>query len=389
MKKILIVSPVATHPQRAGNSSRVYNLADILKQYGFDVYFLFIKENSVIKSEENLKTMNDYWGDNLFIYNHRRDAKIITFIKRALRKLNVFYKKIPIRYSVDEWVNKNLISYVESLNKKIKFDVVITEYVFYSKILNCFDKNTIKILDTHDVFTKRDSLYLKNNEKPLWFYTNKKNEKKGLNRADIVIAIQEKEAKFFSEITNKKVITVGHLIQKNLKINNEKKQENHILFVGSENLINVNALEYFIKEIFPAVLSKIPDAKLLIAGKVASGIRNKFNSCVKLGEIDNIEIAYNQANVAINPTIFGTGLKIKTIEAIGYSTPIVTTSIGAEGINIESNALFIADNPKQFADKIIEILKSKELQQDMIKSAEKFTSLWNEQNIKELLNVLK
>ena len=75
---------------------------------------------------------------------------------------------------------------------------------------------------------------------------------KGLNRADIIIAIQDKEKNFFSTLTTKKVITVGHnVIVK--KLDKKKDSQKIILFIGSENSINKNAINNFLTHIFPIV----------------------------------------------------------------------------------------------------------------------------------------
>src|SRR5690606_22546933 len=119
-----------------------------------------------------------------------------------------FRKHFIINHSIDEWFDSTIGVHLKKINKN-NYDVVIVEYVFFSKAFEYFDNNVLKVIDTHDVFTDRDKSFIENSQRPRWFYTNAKEEAKGLNRSDMIIAIHDKDKKYFDTITQKPVITIG------------------------------------------------------------------------------------------------------------------------------------------------------------------------------------
>jgi glycosyltransferase involved in cell wall biosynthesis len=77
-----------------------------------------------------------------------------------------------------------------------------------------------------------------------------------------------------------------------------------------------------------------------------------------LGEIADITAAYAQAQVVLNPLRFGTGLKIKSVEALSYGRPLVTTSVGAEGLGAGcEGAWMVGTDAKGLADHCVRLLR--------------------------------
>jgi glycosyltransferase involved in cell wall biosynthesis len=90
-----------------------------------------------------------------------------------------------------------------------------------------------------------------------------------------------------------------------------------------------------------------------------------------LGFVDDLPSFYQNAKMAISPLLEGTGVKIKNIEAIEYGLPIVTTSIGAQGLERFINrGLLIADTPKNFAEAIIKLCNNDEFFESQMLSFE-------------------
>lgn len=132
---------------------------------------------------------------------------------------------------------------------------------------------------------------------------------------------------------------------------------------GMNDGYNREAVLYFAKEIMPLILSEIPDfrwrvvgrdpppALVKMAGLAASGIE-------LVGFVDDLRQYYSESAIAVVPLTSGGGTKLKTLEAMAMGRAIVTTSIGAEGIIVsDGETLEIADNPKEFAEKTIALLR--------------------------------
>lgn len=387
-KKVLIVSYVPTHPQDAGNNARVYNIIENMKNADVDIYFLFIQKNKIA----DLEKMKKYIGDKkLFIYKPKKDIKIGYIIRKLFRKILKclkLSKKVIIYYKIDDIFPNQLLKFVRKLQKQYKFNVVWVEYVWYSKLLKIFDSNVIKVIDTHDVFTEREKLFLQKNEEPTWYYTTRKEETKGLQRADYVVAIQQQEANFFTEILNNnlsKVITIGNSIQtkKTYIVQNKK-----YVFIGSDNDLNIYALNSFIASTLILIKEKEPLSEFLIAGSVCKNIPDSY-LYKKLGFVDDLQKIYNEVRAVINPIQSGTGLNIKTIEALSYEKPLITTQVGAKGLEDAEGAYIIADSSEEFADAVVEVLSDDNLAQKLSKEAHDYVYKYNRKNINNLLKILR
>lgn len=375
-KNILIVSPVPTHPPIAGNRARILHLGTSIRDMGHNVYFAHI---GFEQGDDN--AMKQYWGEDAF-YSIPYQKPSGRCPHRLKKIKHLFDSEALYKYSIDEWYDYSVNNYLINISELIKIDIVIVEYVFFSRALTCFGDEILKILDTHDVFSDRHKKFIAQGKKPIWFSTTKRQEKKGLSRADIVIAIQDKEKAFFNSISQQKIITTSHPIEIH-KPNNITKKDT-ILFVGSGNMNNIDAVNYFIDKVLPIILNTNPDAELLLAGSICHRIR-QTNGITMLGEIDDISELYQLSTAIINPIQFGTGLKIKNIEALGYSKPLVTTSVGAAGMEDGiGTAFLIADTPGDFANAVLSILSDKDLQYDLSIKANEYACRWNEQVMSEL-----
>lgn len=388
MKKILIISPVHTYPLYAGNSERIYQFILALKELGYDAYFLHIPFSQLFGKHDELK-MKAQWKNYIsFPYTYPRSVFKVglrVVVNRLLRRLTTLLK---LRYRpiffIDEWYDDKVNQFLQNIANQEKFDAVIAEYVFFSKALENFDSSTLKIIDTHDVFTDRQRLFRLNKQPSSFFYTNSFNEKKGLDRADKIIAIQEHEKKFFEKKLGleNKVYTIGHFVELDNLF--DLSVENNIVFFGSGNSLNIKSIHFFLEQVFPLVKQQVPNVNFLIGGSICDHIENNKNY-QKLGKIEDKKSLYRQATVAINSMLFGTGIKIKNVESLGYGIPLVTTSVGAEGLEEKANTAFlVADNAQEFALKVIKILLDKQLRLNLSKSAFQFAHEINKKNMNNL-----
>jgi glycosyltransferase involved in cell wall biosynthesis len=220
-----------------------------------------------------------------------------------------------------------------------------------------------------------------------WFCTTAEEEAKGLNRADIVIAIQEQERQYFSTITQKKTITVRHIAPLR-ELSDVQLDGKKILFVGSDAGTNIHGIRVFIREILPKIRSVFPGLNLLIVGKICDKLDN-VDGCVKLGTVEDLASIYRSVDVVVNPIQFSTGLSIKTIEALGHSRPVVTTSSGCKGLEDGANKAFlVADTPEGFTKTVVQILKDPQLSQRLSETAYRFVVRWNNESLRELANAI-
>ena len=132
-----------------------------------------------------------------------------------------------------------------------------------------------------------------------------------------------------------------------------------ICFLGGYNhRPNVDAVIFFVREVFPLCKRLLPGVRFLIAG--ANPPREILdlasNDIVVLGMVEDLRTLFDRCRVFVSPLRFGAGVKGKLYSALSYGVPIVTTTIGAEGTNLEHGRdLFIADTPEDFAARTAEL----------------------------------
>jgi len=131
-----------------------------------------------------------------------------------------------------------------------------------------------------------------------------------------------------------------------------------LLFVGGFNHDpNVDAIRWFVKEVFPIIRTKVPGIQFIVVGSNPPPeiVRLSGNGVMVAGRLSDEELRqrYRLCRLVIAPLRYGAGVKGKIIEAMRYGVPTVTTSIGAEGIGDAEQSLFIADEAQTFADQVI------------------------------------
>ena len=143
------------------------------------------------------------------------------------------------------------------------------------------------------------------------------------------------------------------------------KNSKDLIFVGSSHGPNKTGLLWFIKNVFPLVVKKIPDIKLHIVGStIADEIKRKANNNIKITGFltdEELQEMYMKTKITIVPLLYGAGIKGKVVNSLFMSTPVVTTSIGAEGIETKYGNIYVHDNPKDFAEQVIKLYTDENL----------------------------
>jgi len=366
-----VVSPVPTHPQHAGNRARVAALLEMLEQQGHALHFAHVE-----MEQGDHSAMRSRWGNRYhpIPYRRRRKTAWRRVVDRGRRLLD---QDAAHTCRIDDWYDPATDEALERLDARFRFDVVLVEYVFLSRALLRFSPATLKIIDTHDVFTDRHKLYLANGQRSRWFSTTRKEEAKGLDRADLIFAIQEKEREELGSISRRPVVTVGHPVT--IRPPEVREKARIILYLGSRNPINIQSMNHFVSRIFPSVTKELPGTMLYIGGNICEKIAPGNANVRLLGKVDDLAEAYASADLVINPMRYGTGLKIKNVEALGYSKPLVTTPCGAEGLEPEAgNAFLVADGDDEWVRVTLEALRDARLRSRLAGRAHAFATRWNE-----------
>lgn len=341
MKKVLVISTNPTPPIHAGNQKCIIEYCNLLNEIGCEVYFLYVEGR--LKAPEE---MCNYWGEKLFVYKKQ-------LLKDAFKRAFVVVRGKLLGYNhVDDLYPIGLTQYVKKLQCKMEFDAIIINYINLSRLFKS-QFECKKILFTHDSMTfKKAHLGVRS----FWFDLTPNQEAKGLQRCDIILSIQENESVFFRYLyPGGNVKTVYSCFKTTLQPITGNK---NILFLSGKSNLNINGINYFIKDVFPLVLQREPEAKLIIGGGICDRLLEMDEkSIIKIGRVDSAEQFYALGDIAINPVYQGTGLKIKTFEALSYGKVTIVHPHSAEGIYDKSNAPIIqCKTPSEYAMHIIEML---------------------------------
>ncbi|MBI2759429.1 MAG: glycosyltransferase [Chloroflexi bacterium] len=146
-----------------------------------------------------------------------------------------------------------------------------------------------------------------------------------------------------------------------------------LLFVGNmEYRPNIDAMLYFCRDVFPRIRAVNPGVTLWITGlNPSQEIQDLANDGIYVtGSVDDVRSFYEQCTVCVVPLRAGGGTRLKILEAMALGRPVVSTSIGCEGLGVvDGEHLFIADTPEQFAEKTLRLLDDHDLRQHIIGQA--------------------
>lgn len=318
-KRILYFSPFPSHPASHGNQTTIQKYGEFLKAEGYSVHFVLLQSH--MYSPKDVKDMESAW-DTLDI------IKIPYFPSCDGN---------TIRY--DGWYIPGLGEQIAFLCSKYAVETIICSYIFQSRILDFVPSYILKVLDTHDKFTDRYEILDKLRKPREFFSCTRQEEGAYLSRADVVLARRDEERDYFDAISTAKVYTVPHIEDRSY-LDKANAPLRKLGMVASCNLINLDIVIKFIAEL---IRQKGDDwgFEVFIAGEVKSLINydDPVQSKVAahplvsfLGYVDNIRDFYQDVDLIVCPIMSGTGINVKTVQALAYGMPILATQHASKGI---------------------------------------------------------
>ncbi|MBC2776035.1 glycosyltransferase family 4 protein [Parasphingopyxis marina] len=183
-----------------------------------------------------------------------------------------------------------------------------------------------------------------------------------------VLAISESERVYFPSIgvTNPVMLCEYDALEEvwPYRTDEEAFGSSALIFHASGNSMNVAALNWFLENCWPRIHEALPHAELRIGGRICNEFDALPEGAVALGEMTRHQLlgALGQSAIAINPTVAGTGLKIKTVEAAAIGLPSVCLPPAVEGLEAVADALgIVAQSAAEFSDGCIALLTDRVL----------------------------
>ena len=278
-------------------------------------------------------------------------------------------------------------AFAESV-KEFQPDSVMIEYVKLSYLLEALSPqqrdSTCCLVDTHDVLHVRCEQF-RDNGFSHWIEINRDEESRELAKFDVVMAIQSEEALLFQEMApSAKTIVCGHVPESPKRLSNGKdslassggQSTLRVGYLASTNWSNAQAIDSFLQKVWAPLVgdSKPNEFKLIVGGSICEFVDSKTQAIgfqkspniELLGRVNELATFYDSVDLVINPVEFGTGLKIKTAEALAFGIPVLTTVSGTAGLSIdfqlgqaEHNCpVLVCDSPEKFATELASLANS-------------------------------
>jgi O-antigen biosynthesis protein len=186
-------------------------------------------------------------------------------------------------------------------------------------------------------------------------------------KVDFVLTPSKQEAAILSkEITGKRIEVISPYFYEDFPVDRSFhpfEDRKDIVFLGGfGHMPNVDGIKWFVTDIFPEVERQIPDVRLLIVGSnPPESIKDlNSNSIVVTGYVADLSEIFERARIFVSPLRYGAGIKGKIITSMCYGVPVVTTTIGNEGIDLRNDQeAIVEDNPNAFSRKTIELYTNK------------------------------
>lgn len=345
MKKILIASDTATHPCTSGNRQCIMQQAEVLRSIGFEVFFLLI--GSQESNAESIAATEKYWGKNFF---HYPLPAWQLFVMRLSKRIT----RQAYPDNIDFYPPAGIVGFANTLHAEYNFKGIIVNYIWQSKLAGC--KIPVRAIFTHDVFTDREKRYKDGRE---WHHHSLREERRALRRFPYILAIQDEERRYFSTLApDSEVRTVYTSFP---FVEQPVAEGKNILFFSGRNNFNINGIRRFIRTTLPLLAERDASIRLLIGGDICSVLdKEELPGNITLaGKYDSPADFYRLGNIAINPVYEGTGLKIKTFEAIARGKTTIADPHSAKGIyRPELAPLITATTPEEYADSILRYIDS-------------------------------
>jgi len=197
-------------------------------------------------------------------------------------------------------------------------------------------------------------------------------ETKVLGEFDLVAAISPVDADILRTMSmepDRIVCVTAGVDVDNLRPSDEEPKRGEVVFVGSFDWHpNVDGALWMIEKVWPSVLHRIPDAHLSLVGRNPPPYLRKAEqkSIAVTGRVESVGDYIRNASAVAVPLWIGSGMRLKILEAFAHGKPVVSTSLGAEGIEAnDGEHILIRDDPAEFADALVKVLKDRLLQRTL------------------------
>ncbi|HEY8402570.1 MAG TPA: glycosyltransferase family 4 protein [Cytophagaceae bacterium] len=360
--KILQLTNRLPYPLNDGGNIATYNVTKYLNKFGHQVTLVSLNTKKHFHDPSPL-------GQIATIHTTNIDTTItLTGIIKS------FFKKTP--YSVERFYSEDFKKQLIDILQKNEFDIVQVEGIYlaiYLKVIRQHS-NAKVVLRSHNIEHQIWERVAKNEANPLkkiflkdLYKKIKLFELKHLRKFDGIIAITENDEEFYRKAGFRhKLVTINAGVDLDLyQPSTTTPMKGSICFLGSlEWKPNLQGLMWFLEKVWPHLLEKKPELQFHVAGKNPPPFLNnlKIPGVTFHGMVPSAIDFVNKYQIVVVPLLSGGGMRLKIVEAMALGKCIVSTSIGAEGIDVQNgHNIILVNTPEDFISQILYLLENEQV----------------------------
>lgn len=392
--KILQLCIKVPYPPYDGGAIAMLNMARSFVKNGHKVIVLAMKTPKHRKSATEIPAELSKIIRFIFIDTNTR-IRLVQLI------INLAFSNQP--YNAIRFISKKFTTALTDLLQQETFDIIQLEGLYLKSYIPVIRKNHSGLLayrahnieseiwhrmarTTQNIVKKR---YLKILAGRLAFYENDM-----INRYDLLVPISANDLSWFQVRGNSKPVHLAHtgITEKNFRSPSGFSNAVDLFHIGALDwLPNQEALIWFLDNVWTTIKKNRPGLRFHVAGRNGPewlARKCKYYAVDFHGEIENAQEFIDNHSLMVVPLFAGSGLRIKIIEGMARSKPVITTSIGAQGLNVTpGKELIIADTAVDFILAIDRLLDNPKYLDALQKNAYAFTRKHfnDEQIVKNLL----
>ncbi|MES2654726.1 MAG: glycosyltransferase family 4 protein [Bacteroidota bacterium] len=355
---ILQITPRFPWPLKDGGALCYYNYSKGYEQAGINLTIASLNTSKHFITYDELPEHVKALGD---IH--------LTFVDNQIKPVDAFLNLFSDdSYHVQRFVSKEFEEQLIELCQTKTFDVVVFETIFVAPYLDVIQKYSKAkcILRQHNVEYQiwQSLANIETNIVKKWYLNLLakrlyKFEVEQLNKFDGILAITVQDANSFRSTGCKKPIHIspfGINLEK-LVVDNSQLEMPSLFHIGSMDWMpNQEAMKWFIQNVWYDISQKYTELKFYLAGRnipTSFFDYNNQNHIAVLGEIDDAIRFMNEKAIMVVPLFSGSGIRVKILEGMGLGKCIISTTLGAQGIEvIDGIHILIANTAEEFKEKI-------------------------------------
>jgi polysaccharide biosynthesis protein PslH len=375
--KILFVTASYPFPPKNGVELPIYNLINnYSKSHTVDLLVIGNNQDKSKGLEDKDKKINNI--RNFYYIEANKKRSLISIFKEFFFIDAYFMNSFLLSADIDKLPNREKYDFIWvsplSVLRSV-YSLIEMKYILKSKIIVGHNDASYGLyLNGFRYLLKRTSLSnikrVVNAFRVPWIFYYERKYLKKVDAIHVQTALEEKRVVrlFYGLKKSPKIITIQNG-KSNIKTNsivNESVRPG-ILFMTHLSGGRADESSWFIKKVWPLILYKYPNARLLLVGtppKDLHKFRKKYNNIKHIeifGYVDDLNDVFTQTSVAVVPTIHNSGWVNRISDYLQASLPIVACSEPIKTINGFLPGVHgeVADSPKEFADKVVNILSDK------------------------------